>query len=117
MVTLGTVLRLAQHILSGGHPTHRQGCRTDISSVSLSCISPQDITGSRGFHMDRKQVAVATPHKLLCVAIDGSDQSSYALPFFPQVGVSVSATVSFVALSGSFMPMRLLKAMYFRMCV
>ncbi|CAM9506744.1 unnamed protein product, partial [Ascophyllum nodosum] len=34
--------------------------------------------------MDRKQVAVATPHKLLCVAIDGSDQSSYALPFFPQ---------------------------------
>ena len=62
MVTLGTVLRLAQHILSGGHPTHRQGCRTDISSVSLSCISPQDITGSRGFHMDRKQVAVATPH-------------------------------------------------------
>ena len=117
MVTLGTVLRLAQHILSGGHPTHRQGCRTDISSVSLSCISPQDITGSRGFHMDREQVAVATPHKLLCVAIDGSDQSSYALPFFPQVGVSVSATVSFVALSGSFMSMRLLKAMYFRMCV
>ena len=67
--------------------------------------------------MDRKQVAVATPHKLLCVAIDGSDQSSYALPFFPQVGVSVSATVSFVALSSSFMSMRLLKAMYFRMCV
>ena len=80
--------------------------------------SPQDITGSRGFHMDRKQIAIATPHKLLCVAIDGSDQSSYyALPFFPQVGVSVSATVSFVALSASFMSMRLLKAVYFRICV
>ena len=86
----------AQHILSGGHPTHRQGCRTDISSVSLSCLAsghywqpwiphgPQAGSGS-----DSTQV--------LCVAIDGSDQSSYALPFFPQVGVSVSATVSFVA--------------------
>ena len=67
--------------------------------------------------MDQKQKAIATPHKLLFITIDGSDQSSYALPYFPQVSVSVSTTVCFVALFTGFMSTRLFKATCFRICV
>ena len=34
--------------------------------------------------MQAKQVARETPQKLLVIAIDGSDQSSYGIPYFHQ---------------------------------
>lgn len=34
--------------------------------------------------MMAKMVACATPHQLLCIAIDGADQSAFATPFFCQ---------------------------------
>ena len=34
--------------------------------------------------MAAKQLALTHPDKLLCIAIDGSDQSSYAMPYLPQ---------------------------------
>lgn len=45
----------------------------------------QDVRLSRQVYMNAKARAVANPNEILVIAIDGSDQSSYATPYFSQV--------------------------------
>lgn len=49
----------------------------------------QDVARSRGVYLRAKLVAIERPTELLVIAIDGSDQSSYSLPYFKQVKFAV----------------------------
>ena len=48
-------------------------------------IDFQDVARCRNIYMRAKLFALERPNELLCIAIDGSDQSSYAYPYFKQV--------------------------------
>ena len=50
----------------------------------LSLLLVQDVQKSRQIDMQAKAFALENPDKLLVIAIDGSDQSSYATPYFSQ---------------------------------
>lgn len=45
--------------------------------------------------MAAKLRALQTPQELLCIAIDGSDQSSYSVPYFKQVRAFFSSASCF----------------------
>eukprot|EP00752_Nemacystus_decipiens_P017096 g15312.t1 len=44
----------------------------------------KDVDRSRGVYMQAKLLAITTPSAILVIAIDGSDQSSYSVPYFKQ---------------------------------
>ena len=48
-------------------------------------VDYQDVARCRNIYMRAKLIALERPNELLCIAIDGSDQSSYAYPYFKQV--------------------------------
>ena len=52
--------------------------------TSLLVLVHQDVRLSRGVYMSAKFRARTNPGEILVVAIDGSDQSSYGIPYFTQ---------------------------------
>lgn len=59
-----------------------------LAVLVLGCgVTRQDVTLSRGVYMAAKLLAMERPNELLCIAIDGSDQSSYSVPYFKQVRI------------------------------
>ena len=60
--------------------------RRALSSLypAVSRFWAQDVRKSRVIYMEAKKRAIENPESLLVIAIDGSDQSSYGIPYFCQ---------------------------------
>ena len=58
--------------------------RPDVAWLRLLLPFVQDVRKSRDVYMTAKKRAMNEPGEILVIAIDGSDQSSYATPYFSQ---------------------------------
>ena len=67
------------HTLSKGRAS-----RPDVAWLRSTLLVAQDVRKSRDVYMTAKKRAVNEPGEILVIAIDGSDQSSYATPYFSQ---------------------------------
>lgn len=55
-----------------------------FTSCCCTLLLFQDVKKSRLAYMAAKMLACANPLELLCIAIDGADQSAFATPYFCQ---------------------------------
>lgn len=83
---LSTIRRFPCALLVHSHSAQFVSRHPDVSCAFLLPVHLflQDVKRSRRAYMGAKMQACTEPSTLLCIAIDGADQSAFSTPFFCQ---------------------------------